>query len=269
MSKRTNNPTSTSSHKSSMTVRPSESNSASKERVVIPEGERFYTLATSTSRERGLPPVKVVAVGGVLHARGGLGRDVAELSAEHVDALKEALAEYMEVLIGATRLEADLALMLVTDMAEAREAGTPYLTESDDPRGLLERVKSAMPKHDRLDEETGPFYDTASLTKWLGVTKQALDNRVKKHTLLMCRTSDGKRVYPAWQFDNHGDVHPGIQEVIRAFSEIGLDDGWTIARWLNLPNPDLGDQAASELLAGGVTEPVVRAARRDADRLSH
>ncbi|MFS0884991.1 hypothetical protein [Aeromicrobium sp. 179-A 4D2 NHS] len=158
---------------------------------------------------------------------------------------------------------------LAADIAKRRSKGAPVVTDTGTPEDLAERALSTLPKHSRLAEDTGPFYDTPSLKKWLDVSRQRLDNRVKEGTLLMCLTSDGKRVYPAWQFNHKGVVIPGIAEVIKTFRDVGLEPGWAVAKWLNVPNPDLGDEKASSLLAEGNVDAVLTAARRDAERMSH
>lgn len=158
---------------------------------------------------------------------------------------------------------------LAVDIAERRAKGVPVVTDSEAPQDLAERALSTLPQHSRLAEDTGPFYNTASLKKWLDVSRQRLDTRVREGTLLMCLTSDRQRVYPVWQFDIKGGVLPGIAEVIEVFRGVGLEPGWAVAKWLNVPNPDLGDSKASALLAAGEVEAVVNAARHHAERMSH
>lgn len=63
---------------------------------------------------------------------------------------------------------------------DLRELGTP----DEVARRMLAVVPAAHP----WDEQIGPFYDTAGLTRWLGVTEQALVDRVRRHQLLAVTT---------------------------------------------------------------------------------
>lgn len=170
--------------------------------------------------------------------------------------------------IGLTESDQKFLLALAEELAQRREDGTPVLTDEGAPEELAARAVSALPQESRLAKDAGPFYDTPSLARWLGITRQALNNRVNKGQMLMCLTSDRQRVYPTWQFNSDGKVLPGISDVIVTFREVGLD-GWTVAKWLNVDNPDLNGRKASRLLADGKVDEVVTAARRDVERMAH
>ena len=76
---------------------------------------------------------------------------------------------------------------------------------------------SALPTQHPYDEPLGPFYDTTGLVSWLGVSRQAVADRVRRGTLLACRTQDGHLVYPAWQFARDGAVRPGVVDAVGEF----------------------------------------------------
>lgn len=151
-----------------------------------------------------------------------------------------------------------------------RVAGRPLLLEgTKSVHRFAERMIAAVPQTAPLAELTGPFYDTPGLTRWLNVTRQAIDNRVRNKRLLACKTADGKWVYPSWQFDENGHVLDGVRDAAIPLFDIGFD-GWAVAKWFSAPNPDLDDDTAANRLArGDSTEDVVRLARRDAQRLEH
>lgn len=128
---------------------------------------------------------------------------------------------------------------------------------------------NAVEGQSRLAELVGPFYSRSALLRWLGLTEEGLDGRVREGTLIECVTSDGVPVYPTFQFEDDGEVIAGIGEIMPMFLELGLA-GWTLSKWLRVPNPDLpGGVAAVSLLSEGKhVSDVVLAAGRDIDRLA-
>jgi hypothetical protein len=148
-----------------------------------------------------------------------------------------------------------------------RRGGDP--SELGEPAELAERMAAALPDAAHpLDVELGPFYDTAGLSTWWGVSRQALADRVRRGTLLACRTADGHLVYPAFQFSRDGAVRPGIADVVAVFSRHRVD-GWTAAVWLTTPSPVFeGDSAVDHLVvhraSASSVARVVAQARADA-----
>ena len=118
-----------------------------------------------------------------------------------------------------------------------------------DPDELAERMAATLPVAAHpFDVDLGPFYDTTGLSRWWSVSRQALADRVRRGTLLACRTSDGHLIYPAFQFARDGSVRPGIADVIAVFARSGVD-GWTAAVWLTTPSPVFdGDSAVDHLV---------------------
>lgn len=123
------------------------------------------------------------------------------------------------------------------------------LTALGDPEELAERMASALPVAAHpYDVQLGPFYDTTGVASWLGVSRQALGDRVRRGTLLACRTLDGHLLYPAFQFSRVGEVRPGVLEVIGLMARHGVD-GWTTATWLTTRSPAFdGDTAVDHLV---------------------
>jgi Lsr2 len=162
----------------------------------------------------------------------------------------------------------------VKEVGELLDSQLHRLVEIDpaiadtNPAELAEQLVAAVPTRHDLDRLTGPFYDTAGLTKWLDVSRQALDDRTKKGTLLMCPLQDGTRVYPAWQFRNNRTTVPHLARVLKIL-RVGAESPWTVATWLRTPLSKLGGvDPVSWLDRGGEPEAVLTAARADADRWS-
>jgi small subunit ribosomal protein S19 len=134
-----------------------------------------------------------------------------------------------------------------------------------DPEGLARSLVRLVPRKTKSDlaERTGPFYDTATLTSWLGITRQALNKRVHAGRLIGCMTSDRVQLYPVWQFTDGGDLLPGLADVLAVLWS-GTHDGWTIALWLVTQVEELGGQSTVEwLIDGKELGPVLETARHD------
>jgi hypothetical protein len=152
-------------------------------------------------------------------------------------------------------------------MADMQERGESP-EDLGDARAVARLMVQALPRPHSLGEKVGPFYDTPGLAKWLGVTRQALDARVRNHTLLGLPTSgNGPRVYPVWQFTSDRSVIPHLSDVLRALAT-GSSDPWTYALWLSARTDDAyaGMSAAEWLAAGRDPATVLAEARADAAR---
>ena len=134
-----------------------------------------------------------------------------------------------------------------------------------DPHELAERMAATLPVAAHpFDVELGPFYDTTGLSRWWGVSRQALADRVRRGTLLACRTADGHLVYPAFQFARDGGVRPGIAEAVAVFARAGVD-GWTAAVWLTTASTAFdGDSAVDHLVVHRASATAVRRVVRQA-----
>src|SRR6476661_7930268 len=112
---------------------------------------------------------------------------------------------------------------------------------------LADRMVAALPTVHPLDQPLGPFYDTAGLVAWLGISRQALFDRVRRGTVLACRTSDGHLLYPSLQFGRTGLVRQGVQEAVGVFTRRGVD-GWSIGAWLTTPSAAFDGHSAVDYL---------------------
>ena len=141
------------------------------------------------------------------------------------------------------------------------------LGELDD---LAASMVAALPSVHPYDTALGPFYDTSGLIQRLGVSRQALADRVRRGTLLACRSPDNHLLYPALQFSRTGQVRPGVVDAVGILARAGAD-GWAIGAWLTTPTAAFRGKSAVDHLAVHRSSPaavdlVVRAARADAAR---
>lgn len=137
---------------------------------------------------------------------------------------------------------------------------------------LAARMVAALPTVHPYDTALGPFYDTGGLGQWLGVSRQALADRVRRGTLLACRTADGHLLYPLFQFGRTGEVRPGIVDAIGVLGRAGAD-GWAIGTWLTTPSEAFGGESAVDHLvvrrsSRAAVDLVVSTAVADAARWS-
>lgn len=165
-----------------------------------------------------------------------------------------------------TELRSALMRRIDDKLAEARRRGL-HAADLGHDQTLADRVAAAIPTGHPVADTVGPCYDTPGLTRWLGISKQALAKRVANKTVLGCRSSDGHWLYPAWQFDEHGNASRDLPELITILAGPD-DDRWRAAVWLSAPSPDLPDAepAGAWLARGGAADIVLRAARADAAR---
>lgn len=148
-------------------------------------------------------------------------------------------------------------------VAAAAGASTDDLGE---PKDLARRMAAVLPTAEPYDTLVGPFYDTAGVATWLGLTRQAVHHRAKVGQLLGCPTVEGRIVFPAWQFRDDGSPVEHLADVLTTL-RAGAVSPWTIALWLRAPADELDGQRAADWLAAGLPyEPVLTAAGRAAAR---
>jgi hypothetical protein len=119
-------------------------------------------------------------------------------------------------------------------------------------------------------EAVGERWDTTEAAEFLGVTRQALHDRVKRGTLLGI-PGQGVTWFPTWQFDFAGrQVRPVVGPLLQVFR--GMDkplEAVEIAAWAQLPQAELDDVAPADWIAEDrPEEPVVTTARHSAARLA-
>ncbi len=161
-------------------------------------------------------------------------------------------------------VSAELARRVGTLRARGVEPGT--LGAPDD---LARRMLAAVPEPSPWSE-LGPFYSTTGLARVLGgVSRQAVDERRRRRTVVALRTADGAWVYPAFQLDDRNQVVRGLGEVLGRFRPRTPDDEWMIAAFLAAPQPALGgDSIADHLRRGGDLVPALALAGERAGRWS-
>jgi len=136
-----------------------------------------------------------------------------------------------------------------------------------DPDELADRMLAAVPAPSPW-RDLGPFYSTSGLARVLGgVSRQAIEERRRRRTILALRTADDVWVYPAFQLDGRNRVVAGLADVLARFRPDGPDDEWMVAAFVAAPQPALGGRTIAEHLRdGGALADVVALADERAER---
>lgn len=179
------------------------------------------------------------------------------------DNLSQELQDYLEAFI------AELDHTVVPAVLRRLRAGAAALSPKELARRMLAVAPAPAPAN-KMAEQVGPeFYDTAGVMVVLArpgadpVSKQAVEHRRRRRTVLAVQTSDNRWIYPTWQFRDH-DVMPGLAEALAVF---GGQSMWSVATWLTTSSVDFdGLTAVQWLEAGRDREHLLRMARRTADR---
>lgn len=119
-------------------------------------------------------------------------------------------------------------------------------------------VDAFVPTVWEYDELLGPFVTSEAARKRLGISRQALHQRVARGRLLQVVTADGVHLYPLFQFDGR-EIRRGLGDVLAQFRDVDIDP-WTIAAWLRSPEALLDGATPLDCLAER-TEDVITAAR--------
>ncbi len=130
-----------------------------------------------------------------------------------------------------------------------------------DPEAIADAMVAALPLGHHFDEISGPFYDTAGLARWLGISRQAVHQKSTRLALLACPLADGGVVYPVWQFLDNGATIPALGAVLATLAE-GSDDTWMMALWMRAASDQLDGACPSDWLRkGGDAQQVITLAR--------
>lgn len=172
---------------------------------------------------------------------------------------------------------ADYAAALTSELVRLVDPGhraPPDLAARLGPPAELARlVAELLPRRSPWADAVGSVYTSAQVARLLGCSRQAVADRVQRHTLLALHTSDGRLAYPTFQFDGRRVVD-GLADVLavvfgsgpRVGSSPDADgepvDDWTLASWLTAPLPSLGQRSVMDVLRDqGPTEQVLAQTR--------
>src|SRR5205814_2084320 len=116
----------------------------------------------------------------------------------------------------------------------------------------------------------GPMLTTKQVAELLGVgSRQAVNDRVRRHRILALPTGGHDLAYPAFQFNEQGQPYPALALVLEVFAAARLAPH-TIASWFVTPQASLDRVTPAQWLAAGRDGPrLVAAAHRSAAQTAH
>jgi hypothetical protein len=123
-------------------------------------------------------------------------------------------------------------------------------------RALLHGVKLV---EEDLRSSGGAYSLTEVQALMHGITRQAVNNRVREGSLLAVLGPSNRATYPAVQFMNDGMPVDGLKEVREA---LGTDNSWMVLNFLVSAEPKLNDRKPIDLLKAGKLKQVLEVARR-------
>ncbi len=154
----------------------------------------------------------------------------------------------------------------VLDLIDRRLDERLRSVETLPPTAVAEAMLAAVPVIEtahRMAVLVGPCYDSAGVAAVLGgprsrpVSKQAIATRRRRQTILALATTDGRWVYPTFQFAD-GVVREDVVRLLATFHDAPR---WSVAAWFQTPAVDLGDRTPiAWLMSGRPVEDVVRLA---------
>lgn len=166
-----------------------------------------------------------------------------------------------------TRVSDQVAEEIRQRLSSLREQGRGLddLGPADD---LAARMIATMPQPSPWPG-LGPFFTTKGIARVLGgVSRQAIDDRRRRRTLLALKTSDGEWVYPRFQLDDRNRVLRGLPEVLACFDVETIDE-WTLASLLTTRQDALDGRSIIEHLSAALAlEAVLVLCRTSGARLA-
>ena len=131
-------------------------------------------------------------------------------------------------------------------------SGAQETVEEVDP--LAEAYARGAEMNRELLEEAGGGWKPTTVARHLGITRQAVDRRRRRGTLLAVEMG-GEHLYPAFQF-TEDSVVPGLAEVLGAFQ---VESPWTRLSVLLSGTPMLPGTRVVDALRSGQFDEVLHA----------
>lgn len=173
-----------------------------------------------------------------------------------IDKLASAMCSYMDTdehydgtpceacVAVAERFAPDVEAELMSPADDDLEGDTGEYTPVVTPASTIE-------VENLLNDRFGHFYTSESACVALdSISHQELNSRVNTHQLLCVETSDGKKVYPQFQFDGEGSIVRGLTEVLQVLLPTAEDE-WVVLYWLTASLDHYNGQTAIDIIRAG------------------
>jgi hypothetical protein len=118
----------------------------------------------------------------------------------------------------------------------------------------------------QLAEAEGGSLSSEDASRLLGISKTAVLKRLEARRLLAWREERLQAArFPRWQFDEHGQVLVGLEEVLAILNQDERLDGWGKILFFLEEKRDLGGRRPLDLLREGKLKDVCQAAHAYAE----
>lgn len=156
-------------------------------------------------------------------------------------------------------IETAASAALTRYRTQYRESIRRLMKEAFEPGPRARAILRGVENAEKDLKDAGGAFEVEDVRKLLhGVSRQAIDKRVKDGTLLAVPGPSGRRGFPAIQFQPDGAVVPGLKAVQAA---LGYTSPWSVLSFLVNPHDLLGGQPPIDVLRRGEVAPVEQAAR--------
>jgi hypothetical protein len=130
----------------------------------------------------------------------------------------------------------------------------PLGLDLSDVDPFVEAIARGAAVKQELMERAGGGLTSSQVAGVLGITRQGVDKRRSRGTLLAVPTGSGDYLYPACQFTAEGVV-PGLAEILQAFQ---VQNPWTQLSALLSPTPALNNRTILDALQKGEADTATR-----------
>jgi len=118
----------------------------------------------------------------------------------------------------------------------------------------------------QLAEAEGGSWSSEDVARLLQISKTAVLKRLAAGRLLAWREERLQAArFPRWQFDDHGQVLDGLEDVLEILNRDGRLDAWAKILFFLQEKPSLGDRRPLDLLREGKVKEVSIAAEAYAE----
>ncbi len=218
-------------------------------------GHKLSTPTGGKARKRRLSgKKKAVALFRLWHSIQDIKAKAEEINDDEL-VLLTAMVELLVEERTAGRSEAHGAVLSPSQDNPAGVASDAYQPDAR-ARALLQGVKLV---EEDLSSSGGAYSLTEVQALMRGITRQAINNRVREGSLLAVPGPSNRATYPAVQFMNDGMPVDGLKEVRDA---LGTVNSWMVLNFLVSPEPKLSGRKPIDLLKAGKLKQVLEVARR-------
>jgi len=167
------------------------------------------------------------------------------------ESIRKVEDQLVDILRGLSRVDATTA---VETVRRAFSRALPSAHKSSVAMALLRGLEA----REALKNEEGGSLSTQETANLLGVSsKQAVIDRYHKGHLLAWTEKQGALRFPAWQFNDHGQVYPGLEQTLSILGRNHALDPWAKVLFFLNHRESLNGERPLDLLRRQQLEPLM------------